>query len=147
MTTRPDAYPNYLFGVEIHGEDIASFAECNGPSLEMDVYEYEEGGSNGYVHKLPGRWKIGNLTLKRGFGKADRLWSWCQQVLSGAASGQWSLNEKNISVVLRDPTGAEVGRWTFVKAYPVKWTGPRFSASDNTVAIEEVEFAHRGLQV
>lgn len=141
-----ESHATYVFQVVIHGEEIASFKECSGPSLEMDVFEYEEGGRNGYVHKLPGRWKVGNVTLKRGISRSDKLWQWCQEALQAATSGTWDLRPKNVSVVLRDAAGQEVTRWTFVNAYPVKWTGPTFKADENIVAVEELELAHEGLQ-
>jgi len=143
----PEAHATYGFKVklQIDGEEIAAFKECSGPSLEMQVFEYEEGGMNGYIRKLPGRWKVGNMTLKRGISKNDKLWKWCQDTLKAAVSGKWDLQPQNVSVVLCDAAGQPVMSWEFSGAYPVKWTAPTFKADENAVAIEELELAHEGL--
>jgi phage tail-like protein len=39
-----------------------------------------------------------------------------------------------------------VARWNFFRAWPVKYTGPTFSAEGNDVAIETLEIAHEGLE-
>jgi phage tail-like protein len=33
-----------------------------------------------------------------------------------------------------------------VNAFPIKWTGPNFNASQNTLAIETIEIAHEGIE-
>ena len=145
---RPEGYASFAFKVtlNIDGQQVAAFKECSGPSLEMDVFEYEEGGNNDYVRKLPGRWKVGNITLKRGVSRSDKLWKWCQDAVQAATSGTWNLKPQDISVVLCDAAGQSVMEWKFRKAYPVKWSGPTFKAEENAIAIEELELAHEGLQ-
>ena len=145
---RPEGHATFAFKVvlSIDGQQVAAFKECSGPSLEMDVFEYEEGGSNDCVHKLPGRWKVGNITLKRGISRSDLLWKWCQDAVRAATSGKWDLNPQNISVVLYDAAGQPVLEWKFRNAYPVKWSGPTFKADENAIAVEELELAHEGLQ-
>jgi phage tail-like protein len=98
----------------------------------MQVTEYEEGGTNGFVHRLPGRMKVGNITLKHGMTVSNAFLKWCMKTNIG------SLQRKNLTVVVR---------WHFNKAYPVKWTGPQFTADSTAVAIETVEFTHEGLTV
>jgi phage tail-like protein len=143
---RPEAYVTYHFRVEIGKKEVAAFKEFSGPSLEMEVFEYQEGGANGYVHKLPGRWKVGNITLKRGISRSDELWKWCQDALKAAASGTWNLKPRDVTVKLCDATGKDVVAWTFSQAYPVKWSAPTFKADENAIAVEELELAHEGLQ-
>jgi phage tail-like protein len=36
-------------------------------------------------------------------------------------------------------------RWSFIKAYPVKWSGPQFTAHSTDAAIETLEIAHQGM--
>ena len=52
-----DSYPNCRFYVEIDGMAQAVFTEVSGLQLEMEVMEYQEGGNNDFVHRLPGRTK------------------------------------------------------------------------------------------
>ena len=58
-----------------------------------------------------------------------------------------SLQRQNVTVVLFDTVGDVVVRWHFNKAYPVKWTGPQFTADSTAIAIESIELTHEGLTV
>lgn len=134
-----DGFPNCRFYVEIDGLTQAVFTQMSGLKVETDVMEYEEGGNNGFVHRLPGRTKIGTITLKRGLTGNNEFFKWCQEILQG------KINPKNMSVVMYNPEGKEMLRWNFAKAYPVRWTGPDFSADGKTAAVESLELAHDGL--
>jgi phage tail-like protein len=138
---RIDPFPAFKFCVEIDSITQAVFSECSGLEAEVEVFEYEEGGLNDYVHKLPGRVKYSNLTLKRGMASSDELWDWYKKTLQG------TIERKNISVTIYDTAGEECRRWNFQEAYPIKWTGPDFKADDNAVAIETLVFSHRGMQL
>jgi phage tail-like protein len=138
---RIDPFPAFKFCVEIGGITQAVFSECSGLEAEVEVFEYEEGGLNSYVHKLPGRVKYSDLTLKRGMATSDELWEWYKKALGG------KIERKNISVILYNTSGEEYRRWNFREAYPVKWTGPDFKADDNTVAIETLVLSHRGMEL
>lgn len=142
---RPEAYAGHIFSVKIGSDRIGAFRECSGPSVEMDVYEYEEGGNNLFVHKLPGRWKVGNVTLKRGVCRSDVLWDWCQKAIEGVRDGSWNVQRREITIELCSPEGETVKAWSFTNAYPVKWTAPAFNAEQNSVSVEELELAHEGL--
>lgn len=136
----PEANPVCRFYVEIGAEKQAVFTEVNGLQAEMDVMTYEEGGNNDFVHRLPGRTKMGNLTLKGGMTKSNAFFKWFAQIARG------DIKRMNLSVVLYDVSGTELLRWTFVNAYPVKWTGPQFTADGSGTAIETLELAHDGLK-
>lgn len=136
-----DAYPNCRFYVEINGKKEAVFTEVSGLQVEMTVEEYEEGGNNGYVHRLPGRSKVSNLTLKRGMIRSNDFYAWYMKVAQG------DIVRRNVSVVMYDVKGTELVRWNFVKAYPVKWIGPQFTADGATMSIETLELAHDGLSL
>ena len=113
--------------------------ECSGLEIETEVFEYQEGGLNDYVHRLPGRTKFSNITLKRGITTDKDLWQWYSRVMRG------QVERKNVSVILYNSQGNPVMRWNFVDAYPIKWVGPAFKADANAIAIETLQFAHRGL--
>ena len=59
------------------------------------------------------------------------------------AGGQ--LKRRNLSVLLIDGDRAELRRWTFTRACPVKWSGPDLRAKASEVAAEALEFVHEGL--
>src|SRR6478672_6668664 len=72
----------------------AIFTEVSGLEVEITVDPYEEGGVNDHVHKLPGRAKVSDITLKNGITTSNELWDWLKQVLQG------SYKRKNISIVV-----------------------------------------------
>src|SRR5207237_590198 len=103
-------------------------------SVETEVMEYAEGGVNDFTHKLPGRTKFGNVTLKRGWVQSDELWKWYAQIIGG------TIETRSVSIVLYENKGANAGtqavRWNLERAYPVKWQGPDLRSDGNTAAIE-----------
>jgi phage tail-like protein len=135
-----EAYAAYRFYVQIEGVPQAVFTELSGLQLETEVEEVVEGGNNGFVHKMPGRTKVGNITLKRGMTKSNEFFKWYMDIAQG------KISRRNVSVIMYDAAGEPVMRWHFDKAYPVKWIGPQFSAGSNATAIETLELAHSGLR-
>ncbi len=130
------------FGVKVDGQagPQAVFTECSGLQMELELFEWEEGGLNDYVHKLPGRVKYQPVVLKGGLTASNALWKWYQQVLRG------QFQRKNVTITLYDQTRQQkVGEWTFQNALPVKWVGPALKADENAAAIQTLEFAHEGL--
>jgi phage tail-like protein len=134
-------FPSTRFYIEIDGINKAVFTEAEGLQIEIDVTEYEEGGSNGFVHRLPGRARISNLTLKRGLVQSNQLFKWQAEITQG------KITRRNVSVVMYDPAGTEVVRWNLIKAYPVRWIGPAGRVNDNVASIETLELAHAGLEL
>jgi len=125
------------------GKEIkALFTELSGLQVEMVLTDYEEGGTNNFVHRLPGRLKVGNITLKHGLTKSNEFLSW---VLAAALVKP--MDRRNVTVFMYDSGTTPVVKWNFIKAFPVKWTGPTFTADATTMAIESVELAHEGLTV
>ena len=73
-----DAYANCRFYVEIGKLKVAAFTEVSGLQVEITVTEHEEGGNNGFIHRLPGRAKVSNLTLKRGVASSEHRWRYVE---------------------------------------------------------------------
>jgi phage tail-like protein len=141
MPRANEARPGHRFYVEIGGVNQAVFSEASGLSVEMVLDDVEEGGHNEFVHRLPGRCRVGNLVLKRGLTKSNDFLKWSLDIAAG------TVERKNVSVVLYQTDGTEEMRWELLEAFPVKWSGPQFRADDNAAAIETVEFTHRGLKL
>lgn len=136
-----EAYGNCRFYVEISGVTQAVFTELSGLQVETQVEEHAEGGNNGFVHKLPGRTRVSNITLKRGMTPTNDLFKWYLDIAQG------KIVRKNISIRMFDTRGKQLVRWDFQNAYPVKWAGPQFAADGRNVAVETLELAHEGLVV
>lgn len=141
MSQGAEVRPACRFYVEIDGVSKAVFSEVSGLGMEVVVEDVEEGGNNGFVHRLPGRCKIGNLTLKRGLTNSKDFLKWCFDMAQG------KISPKEITVIMYNVDGSAAMQWTFHKAFPVKWTGPQFKADDATVAIESMELAHDGFAI
>jgi phage tail-like protein len=139
MGATENPYAACRFYLQIGGVAQAVFTEASSLQLETDVFTYEEGGSNEFVHKFPGRTKVSNLTLKRGVTKSNELFKWFLEIARG------KINRRNVSLVMYDSKGEQLMQWTLMQAYPVKWIGPQLTAASNTIAIESLELAHDGL--
>ena len=129
------------FAVSIDGSMDAVFSECTGLQMELEVMDYQEGGRNDYIHKLPGRLKQANITLRRGIVKKDKLWDWALKAFSG------KVERKNVDVVLYASDGQQMMMWSLYDAYPVKWIGPGLKASDNSIAVDTFELAYKEIRV
>ena len=119
---------------------IGYFTEVSGLASEIEVMTFNEGGKNDGVHKLPTRMKHPNLVLKRGVTAVKDLQQWAQESFMGP-------ERKEITLTMYNEQLQKIRIWSFKNAYPVKWTGPTFNASQNTMATEVIEIAHDGIQV
>jgi phage tail-like protein len=157
LRTNEGRYDSSLRGVDapfvarftftVDGMNIGKFMEVSGLSAEIDVETVTEGGQNQYEHKLPGRMKWPNLVLKRGITDTDELNDWFLR-MSGIGFGRGSdrISRSTGALSLLMANGNVLRSWEFDGAFPVKWTGPSFSASGSDVATEELEIAHNGFK-
>jgi phage tail-like protein len=126
---RRDPFLAFRFEVQLSGLPSAGFSECSGLTFETEVQDYPEGGRNDVVHKLVGRTKQSNVTLKRGI--VDRvLWDWYADLMAGRVV------PRNVTVRVRTTDGAATAaEWQLDEALPVKWTGPDLNAGQSGVAV------------
>jgi phage tail-like protein len=129
-----------LFKVEFQGLEVKDgyFASATGLSSQTDVLEYPEGGQNTFVHRLPSRVKQGNVTLKRGVIPDTVLLDWYQKSVVQAVP-------VTLVLTLLDTAGKPVRVWSFINAYPVKWTGGDLNAASTEILTESLEVAHTGM--
>ena len=134
-----DPYMSYNFSVEIGGVVVGGFSEVSGLSSEIELEPYEEGGLNTFVHKFPKHTTYPNLILSRGLINIDLFYIWYQ------ATSQGLIQQLNGTIILLNSQQIPVLWWTFKKAYPVKWEGPQFNASNDEIAVERIELVHQGI--
>lgn len=135
-----DPYLSYNFLVEIQGLISGGFMEVSGLESSMKLESYQEGGVNGYVHQFLDHVEYPNLVLARGLTELDSFWNWYLLTTQGRPMLM------NGSIMLLDPQRLPVMWWNFKDAYPVKWVGPQFDASNTSqVGVERIELVHRGL--
>lgn len=128
------------FFIEIGSVFEGGFKEASGLNAQIETFEYQEGGRNTFTHKLPGRTKFNNVTLKGGMTDSLVLWNWFEDVTKG------SIDRRDVSIVLCDQKLRPSRRWVLRDAYPVKWVGPSLKASETGAAVESLELAHHGLE-
>ncbi|WP_433157877.1 phage tail protein [Kribbella sp. CA-247076] len=127
------------------------FQECTGLTLDADLRDVLEGGSNDATVRRLGRVKHAPIVLKRGMfvpvsgGYADvAIWNWIRAMVSGEVP----LPRYDGSIQVFNPSFTQVvAKWTFVRALPVKVVGPSLQALTGAVAVEELHLAHEGLRL
>ena len=117
---------------------LGSWSKCEGLTVEYEVQEYQEGGMNDYVHRLPGRCKYQNVKLTRPLDKNSA------DVASWVAGQRKKVGRSNAEIAVLDAAGEVVVQWNLNGVYPVRWTGPSLDATGNQVATETLELAHNG---
>lgn len=140
-----DPFATFKFHVEIGNLIEAAFTECSGLEMATDVFEYAEGGENQFVHKFPGRTKVSNVSLKRGFSTSNELYKWYKSMEECLSKGK-KFNYRQVTITLYSSAEQDTkARWILDKAFPVKWVGPSFKSDEAAVAIETLELAHHGI--
>ncbi len=139
-TAREDPLLGFHFQVDLNGKVAGYFTECSGLGSETEVVEHKVVNENGVevVMKVPGRLKWENIVLKRGITSDMEIWTWRKEVEEGNVSSA----RTNGSITMLDQTLAEVARWNFENAWPVKVTGPSVKSDGNEIGVEELTIAH-----
>lgn len=137
---REDPLVSFHFMIDVQGEINGYFTEVSGLGSESEVIEQKtvnEGGVE-IVHKIPGRLKWGDITLKRGITSNLDMWDWRKQVEEGNVGNA----RKNGSIVMFDQELAEKARWNFVNGWPTKISGPTPKSDSNEIGVEELTITH-----
>ena len=135
----------FLF--EVEGVEIGSFMEVSGLEVTVETEDVNEGGQNGFVHKLPGRMTWPNIVLKRGITESDNLLDWLNKSSGDAFADNGNKVERSTAAItLVDQARKRIRSWEFDRAFPVKWTGPRFATGTDDAASEELEITHHGFR-
>jgi phage tail-like protein len=142
-----DPFATFKFHVEIGKITDAAFTECGGLEMATEVFEYKEGGENQFIHKLPGRTKVSNVTLKHGFTTSNDLYNWYKTMEECLRLGK-KFDFQQVTITLYSSAEKyKKARWILDKAFPVKWTGPSFKSDEAAVAVESLELAHHGIRM
>jgi len=122
------------FKVEISGVATGPFQSISGLESESEVIEFEDG--NGTVsRKRPGRTTYSNITLRRGYTAASELWDWRKSIIDGNVDD----NRRTGSIILLDPAGTEIERFTFFEAWPVRYKNYEIESDGKNALVEEIE--------
>jgi len=139
-------FTSFNFAVEINVPGVsekicnASFQECDGLEMTMDVKTIREGGNNGKQIRLTGPMNYGQLTLKRGMTETFDLWKWASTMLTDR-----SLRADAEVVLFATDGQTERARFVLSRCLPTKLKAPALNAKDGTIAIEEMQLAYESL--
>jgi phage tail-like protein len=139
--SRRDPLPAFLFSLKIEGVDAAAtgfFKSVGGLEMETEVVEFEEGGDDDLVRKLPGRRKFGDLVLERPFAGElpdDPVQDWVRALEAGEDV------RKDVTISLLDRNGTEVARYDFFEAWPSKWELCGLDSDKGGVVVEKITIA------
>ena len=132
----------FSFRVKIGDTEIL-FQEVSGLNAETQVIEYRAGNSKQFsTVKMPGIKKYGNITLKKGIFKDDKvLWDMYKKVTMN------TFERKTVTISLLDEANNEAMKWELTNAFPCKMTVTDMKSDNNEPAIETMELAHEGLSI
>ncbi len=135
------------FKVTVDGVTIGRFEKVSGLEFTIETEEIAEGGENNFVHKLPGRMRWPNIVMSRGVTQSDLFFEWARET-SGERFEAFDdeLERYTVAITLTNRVGESLRTWELEGAFPVRWTGPNFSASDQSPLVEELEIAHHGFK-
>jgi phage tail-like protein len=142
MALYEDPAGQHYFALEIDGVEIAHFRECSGIKTSAAIFEIEEGGLNDRVHRFVGESTWDNVVLKFATNTSRAMQTWRERCRDGEHA-----KRSSGAITLYGPDGAVVERFDLKQVWPVRWAGPDLSSGDSSIAVEELEIAHEGVQV
>jgi phage tail-like protein len=115
----------------------ARFQEVAGLGAELGLEEVVEGGENRFSHRLPTRARYSNLVLKRGLFTDSTLIEWCRNGIEN-----FDFEPTTVNVTLLNENHEPLAEtYSFIRAWPVKWSVSDFKAQENGLVIETLELA------
>ncbi|MEM6253928.1 MAG: phage tail protein [Cyanobacteria bacterium P01_D01_bin.156] len=136
-TERDRPYSAFRYLVDLGGGTDgprAGFQEVSGLGVEITMQEYRAGNDvrNAPI-KIPGIYKVTDVSLKRGVLGALDLTNWLDQVRNGEDA------RRNITIQLQSEDLSTIAMtWRLEGAQPMKYTGPSLNGKGTDVAIEEL---------
>jgi phage tail-like protein len=152
MAKGEDPLVGMNFYLELDGTQIASFRECSGIEVEVEIIEARETNAQGVtiLRKLPGANKFTPITFKKGQTSDKGLWEKFQNNLSAQLEGggrPGGFKRINGAIIIKDVTGAKVvARYEFYEAWISKYKAGELNASGNSLALEEITIIHEGMK-
>jgi phage tail-like protein len=138
----PSYYPpvgfHFSVTIPVSGSQADTlFQSVSGLSAELGIEQVNEGGENRFSYRLPGRAKYGNLVLKRGLLTDSKVIDWIKDALENHL-----FNPADVNVRLLNEAHKPLMEWSFLKAWPVKWTVSDFNVQENVIVVETIELAY-----
>jgi phage tail-like protein len=129
-------YGAFNFEISFDGTSFGGFSDVSGLTNEFTMAEYREGTDpENHTRKVPGIFKAGDVTLKRGIVSSKVIYDWVEDVRRRGPLGKLS----SVTIMLKDENRANVQSWKLINVTPMKFTGPTLAAKGGgDVAMEEL---------
>ena len=149
MPTRTAPLPAYNYIVNLNGPRdpdklLGGFSDVSGLTTEIHMSEYRDGNeTETAVRKMPGSYKVGDITLKRGVVDSSDLWDWINQTRTTGI-----LAQRDVVITLRDEGANPIQQWKLRNVVPMKYTGPTLAGKGGgEVAMEELVLSAEGYEI
>ena len=123
------------FSIELDKATITGITEITGLAVEIDVVDYTQVTAGGVTvsKKRPGTAKYNEIGIKRPLSADKSLWKWAKDIRDGKDDYR-----ADGAIVLYNIGNKEVGRWTFVNAWPSKWSASDLDVGSDDPMMEDV---------
>lgn len=125
-----------IFDVHLDNGVKGAFTEAAGLGVEVSVQKSTQTLKDGKLVTLnrPGTADYQDITLKRTFTADKSFWNWIKEVADGKVRGARTQG----AIVMYDSEGKTVGSWSFLEAWPSKWSVSDLDAGSDDLMIESV---------
>jgi len=139
-----DTSVGWSFGFEFDGIAIKQIQDIDGLKMEQDVIELKHNTSDGkYINKqLPGRPKIGEVTLTRGLTSDNSFQEWVKK----SRIGNMPQARKGGSIIIYDYVGTPIKRYKLLNCWVKNLEIGSLKAGDTSVLTEKITIAHEGCE-
>jgi phage tail-like protein len=118
---------------------LGSWAKVEGLDVTWEIPDYRAGDQGNFRWLFPGKTTYKNVMLQRTAVKPDT-----EGVKQWLEENSKTFVPSEITIHLLDAHGDEVMHWTCKNAVVLKWSVQGFDAGASKVALETLEFSHRG---
>ncbi|NUN13938.1 MAG: phage tail protein [Myxococcales bacterium] len=136
---RTDPDVQFCFFIEIDGLQTVKFTEASGLEWTVETESFNEGGNNLHKVNLIGQGSFKPLVIKKGFYAGNgEFFTWLKTQMDPSIPTVRS----NVSVVIMNEAGDEIGRYNLYNAFCTKYQGPTFNAKQSEIGFEEIEISY-----
>lgn len=127
-----DPLQKFKFRITIPGlPSGVGFNKVSGLSHEVDVATYDEGMYD-YIHKLPGKEKVNEITCERGVFADDSLRNEFKQTLTNPSF------RSTVMIEQLNRFGDVIHTYRLGEAWVSKWEGTDYDSTSSDVSIEKI---------
>jgi phage tail-like protein len=141
-----DPLSTHIFGVQLGGYNVESIKEISNLTVDQDVVEYKQVTEQGklIVRKQPGARLPGEVTITRGLDQSGAFTNWIKETIN---NGAVNTARQNLTIEIKDTTGATLRRIQLGNAWASKWEGPQLTAGESNAATETVTITFEEITV